>query len=223
MKIQYRNSSKIFLKTSIIAVSLISILLIGFYIYLKNNQKLKSEIKSYYNDLKIQIAKSIGPNYDNELIELEKSISRSSKIIKNQARIIDYLQNNPMKFNVENNCVNQNFHLKNSDFGYSDLHTEKMFTISKDFIYKENLYLQYIKFLDVNHSGISNIENFEDKFVLKLENEIDYPKAIDLIGNFKKDNGSICQIPIRVFFFGKRIISQKNELLKLYKNVSFKV
>lgn len=168
----------------------------------------------------MRIAKYIGPDYGKELVELEKSISRSSEIIKNQARIIDYLKNNPMKAIVDNNCINQNFHLKNSDFGYSDLYIEDTIVINRGFIYKEKFYLRDIKFLDINHSGISFLENTGDKYILKLAKKTNFPRAIDLIGEFKKEDNTICQIPIRIFFFGKKIIPQKSELLKLYKNVS---
>ena len=208
MKIKLENYSKIILLL-FIAMSFIAVILTSLYIYTKVNYEQK--LKAYEQKLKA---------YEQKSPELEKSLSRSSKIIENQANIIDYLKNNPLKVIVENNCVNQNFHLKNSDFGYSDLHTKKTFTINKKFTYNKNLYLQDIKFLDINHSGVSKIEIIKDEFILKLTKETDSPRAIDLIGIFKKDNSLACQIPIRVFFFGEKIISQKNELLKLYKNVS---
>ena len=72
------------------------------------------------------------------------------------------------------------------------------------------LELQDIKFLDVNHSGISYLENTGDKYILKLAKKPDFPRAIDLIGEFKKKDNTICQIPIRIFFFGKNISSEKN-------------
>ena len=185
-------------------------------IYLSINESL-NPIYNYnkkINELNIKVKNLKKIIEDKDIV-----IKQSSEIVKQNSNIIRYVKNNLKNNTPTDNCYNHNFHLKNSDFKKTDLFTKTTFTFPKGFKVDNKFLLDNIFYFNLDHAGISTIKRYNHKIDLNLK-KIVYPRAIDLIGIFIKENGQKCKSSIRIFFFPTEIQKEKKSLLEKFDNVT---
>ena len=150
-------------------------------------------------------------NYYEELLSesrfLQARLSENSKVISRLSRVIRYAKGEIGEARNEKTCFSDNFHLKNTDFGYSDLFQGDYFSlaIGKEFTEK-NLSLEMLKLKKLKHAGVVNLIKVGSKYELKLHNRDNKkPIAVELVGTFKTKGGEVCESDIRFNYFVKGI------------------
>lgn len=150
-------------------------------------------------------------NYYKELLtesrNLQAQLNENSKVISRFSRVIHYAKGWAGETSSEKSCFSDSFHLKNTDFGYSDLFQGEYFSlaIGEEFTEK-NIALEALKLKKLKHAGVVDLIKVGNKYELKLYNRDNKkPIAVELVGTFRTKSGEVCESDIRFNYFVKGI------------------